>query len=164
MSIQVTVALNFICLYLEGFCLGWTVHWLSLYRNVSIVFISVKYWRWEWMHEHVPVICLCTSYWEIASLFRDDVIKLKIFRVTGLLCGNSPITGEFSAQRQVTGSFDVFFDLRLNQQLSNQWRRRRFQTPLWCHCNAKTPWYLAIYCIHLRGECIPNNINGGLLL
>ena len=39
-----------------------------------------------------------------------------IFRVTGLLCGNSPVT--FPAQRPVTRSFDVFFDLRLNQQLS----------------------------------------------
>ena len=87
-----------------------------------------------------------------------------IFRVTGLLWGNSPITGEFSAQRQVTRSIDVFFDLRLNQQMSNQWRHRWFQMPIWCHCKAKTPWYLVIYCIHLRGECLPNNINGGLPL
>ena len=27
--------------------------------------------------------------------------------------GNSPVTGEFPAQRPVTRSFDVFFDLRL---------------------------------------------------
>ena len=33
--------------------------------------------------------------------------------------GNSPVTGEFPTQRPVTQSFDVFFDLRLNQQLSN---------------------------------------------
>ena len=30
--------------------------------------------------------------------------------------GNSPVTGEFPAQRQVTRSFDVSFDLRLNKQ------------------------------------------------
>ena len=41
-----------------------------------------------------------------------------IFRVTGLCAGNSPVTGEFSAQRPVTRSFDVFFDLRLNKRLS----------------------------------------------
>ena len=29
--------------------------------------------------------------------------------------GNSPVTGEFPAQRPVTRSFDVFFDLRLNE-------------------------------------------------
>ena len=42
--------------------------------------------------------------------------------------GNSPVTGEFPAQRPVTRSFDVFFDLRLNQRLSKQswgwWLRR----------------------------------------
>ena len=38
--------------------------------------------------------------------------------------GNSPVTGEFPAQRPVPRSFDVFFDLRLNQKLSKQWRRR----------------------------------------
>ena len=35
-----------------------------------------------------------------------------------LCAGNSPITGEFTAQRPVTRSFDVFFDLRLNERLS----------------------------------------------
>ena len=52
-----------------------------------------------------------------------------IFRVTGLLCWDSPTTGEFPAQRPVTRSYDVFFDLRLNQQLSKQWSRRWFKTP-----------------------------------
>ena len=50
-----------------------------------------------------------------------------IFRVTGLLHGNSPVTGEFPSQKPVARSFDVFFDLRLNQQLSEQWRRRWFE-------------------------------------
>ena len=50
----------------------------------------------------------------------------------------SPVTGDFSTQTPVTRSFDVFFDLHLNQQLSKQWRRRWFETPsnsLWRHCN-----------------------------
>ena len=34
--------------------------------------------------------------------------------------GNSPVPGEFPAQRPVTQSFDVFFDLRLNKWLSKQ--------------------------------------------
>ena len=45
-----------------------------------------------------------------------------IFRVTGLLCGE--FTGHRwisrIAQRPVTWSFDVFFDLRLDQQLNKQ--------------------------------------------
>ena len=48
------------------------------------------------------------------------------------------VTGEFPAQKSVTRSFGIFFDLGLNQQLSKQWRRRWFETPscsLWRHCN-----------------------------
>ena len=33
---------------------------------------------------------------------------------------NSPVTGEFPAQRPVTRSFDVFFDLHMNKRLSKQ--------------------------------------------
>ena len=32
--------------------------------------------------------------------------------------GNSLVTGEFRTQRPMTRSFDIFFDLRLNKQLS----------------------------------------------
>ena len=59
--------------------------------------------------------------------------------------GNSPVTGEFSAQRQVTRSFDVFFDLRQNPKLSKQWRRWWFETlsrPLWRHCNAVCAYHI----------------------
>ena len=31
-----------------------------------------------------------------------------------IFAGNSPVPGEFPAQRPVTGSFDVFFDLHPN--------------------------------------------------
>ena len=41
-----------------------------------------------------------------------------IFRVTGPLWGNSPVSDEFPSQKPVTRSFDVFFDLRLNERLS----------------------------------------------
>ena len=34
---------------------------------------------------------------------------------------NSPVPGEFPTQRPATRSFDVFFDLRLNKRLSEQW-------------------------------------------
>ena len=37
-----------------------------------------------------------------------------------ICAGNSPFNGEFPAQRPVTRSFDVFFDLRLNERLSKQ--------------------------------------------
>ena len=55
---------------------------------------------------------------------HDDVINENIFRVTGPLWGNPPVTGGFPSQRPVTRSFDVYFDLRLNKRLSKQSRRR----------------------------------------
>ena len=61
-----------------------------------------------------------------------------IFRVISLLCGKSPVTGEFPAQRPVTRSFDVFFYLRPNKRLSTQSWGWWFDTPsrsLWRHFN-----------------------------
>ena len=61
-----------------------------------------------------------------------------IFRVTGPLCGEFTCPGEFPAQSPVTRSFDVFFDLRLNKQLSKQPWGWWFETPswsLWRQCN-----------------------------
>ena len=61
-----------------------------------------------------------------------------IFRVTGPLCGEFTGPGEFPAQRPVTRSFGVFFDLRLNNWLSKQSLGWWFETPpwsLWRHCN-----------------------------
>ena len=40
------------------------------------------------------------------------------------------VPGEFPAQRPVTRSFDVFFDLRLNKRLSKPWGWW-FETPVW---------------------------------
>ena len=52
---------------------------------------------------------------------HDDVIKWKHFSVLLAPCErNSPVSGEFSSQRPVTRSFDIFFELRLNKQLNNR--------------------------------------------
>ena len=65
--------------------------------------------------------------------------QMETFSALLALCaGNSPVTGEFPAQRPVTRNFDVFFDLRLSEQLSKQLWGWWFETPscpLWCHCN-----------------------------
>ena len=62
---------------------------------------------------------------------HDDVIKWKeTFSALLAICvGNSPVPGEFPAQRPVTRSFDVFFDLHPNKQLSKQWWGLWFETP-----------------------------------
>ena len=55
----------------------------------------------------------------------------KIYRVTGPLCWEFTGPGEFPAQRPVTRSFDVFFDLRSNERLSKQPWGWWFETPSW---------------------------------
>ena len=55
-----------------------------------------------------------------------------------ICAGNSPVTGEFPAQRPMTRSFDVFFDVRLIKRLSKHSRGWWFETlshPLWRHRN-----------------------------
>ena len=65
--------------------------------------------------------------------------QMETFSALLAICaGNSPVPGEFPAQRPVTRSFDVFFDLRLNKPLGKQWWGWWFETlwhPLWRHCN-----------------------------
>ena len=92
----------------------------------------------HFMEEH-------SSPTSIFPVFMRTSSNGNMFGVTGFCAGNSPatagnspVTGEFSSHRPVTRSFDVFFDLRLNRQLSKQSRRRWFETPsrsLWRHCN-----------------------------
>ena len=65
--------------------------------------------------------------------------QMETFSALLVLCaGNSPVPVEFSAQRPVTRSFDVFLDLRMNKRLSKQPWGWWFETPswlLWRHCN-----------------------------
>ena len=77
-----------------------------------------------------------------------------------LCAGNSPVTVEFPAQRPVTRSFDVFFDLRLNKRLSKQswgWWFQTLSRPLWRHCNVTrslplTKWNFEEHHISVKWE------------
>ena len=69
---------------------------------------------------------------------KFNPLLLYFLCVLAICAGNSPVTGEFPAQRPVTRSFNFFFDLHLNKRLSKQWWGWWFQTPLlplWRHCN-----------------------------
>ena len=84
---------------------------------------------------------------------HDEVIKWKHFprNCMALYAGNSPVTGEFPAQRPVTWSFNVFFNLRLDKRLSKQLRGWSFKKPtrlLWRLCNEKD--VLKLLDIHLQ--------------
>ena len=65
--------------------------------------------------------------------------QIETFSTVLALCvGNSLVTGQFPTQRPVTRSFDVFFDLHLNDRLSKQpwgWWYEMPSPPLWRHNN-----------------------------
>ena len=81
-------------------------------------------------------------WWIITSIIKSETWwrhQMETFSaLLAIYAGNSPVSGDFPAQRPVTRSFDIFFDLRLNKRLSKQWWGWWFETlshPLWRHCN-----------------------------
>ena len=92
----------------------------------------------------------------LCKYIHDDVIKMETFSALLYLCAEiSPVPGEFSSQRSVTRSFDVFFDLSLNKTLVKQSRRWWFETPsrsLWHHCNE----HITSCCFVLTSPYAPN--------
>ena len=83
-----------------------------------------------------PVVITITGFIMFYSWWRH---QMETFSALLAICaGNSPFPGEFPAQRPVTRSFDVFFDLYPNKRLSKQWWGLWFETsscPLWRHRN-----------------------------
>ena len=74
---------------------------------------------------HITAFCMLTSS------------NRKKIRVIGPLWGNSPVTGD--------AEFDVFFDLRLNKQLSKQSLGWWLETPwrsLWRHGNGTQTFFI----------------------
>ena len=85
---------------------------------------------------------IITKRWRCESVnyVHDDVIKWNHFPRYWPFVENSPVAGELPAQRPVTRSFDIFFDLRLNKRLSKQswgWWFETLSLPVWRHSNAK---------------------------
>ena len=82
----------------------------------------------EWQNGRTP-----SNKWIGLCKFGSSWWRHQMETFSGLLdlrTGNSPVTGEFPQQRQVTRSFDVFFHLRLNKRLSKQARRWWFAMAL----------------------------------
>ena len=75
--------------------------------------------------------------------------QMETFSALLVICaGNSSVIGEFPAQRPVTRSFDVFFDLRVNKRWGKQWWGWWFETPLcrlWRHCNALPKLLMSLF-------------------
>ena len=82
------------------------------------------------VHNSVTIMVYCgISVWCLMGFLWDCTIELppwwrhqmETFSALLAICvGNSPVPGEFPAQRPETRSFDVFFDLRPNKRLSKQ--------------------------------------------
>ena len=65
-----------------------------------------------------PVVTVLAQSVECPTWWRHQMETISALLA---LCEvNSPVIGEFPSQRQVTRSFGVFFDLRLNKRLSKQ--------------------------------------------
>ena len=99
---------------------------------VSLVTLAfVQYWG---KYSHVRMY---TIFLQLADFRKPwDIYKtwwrhqMETFSALLAICaGNSLVPGEVPAQRPVTRSFDVFFDLHPNKQLSKQWWGWWFETP-----------------------------------
>ena len=101
---------------------------------------------------HMPRLCLLYIHTKTSNecdvllfCYSDPIIaawwrhQMKTFSALLAFCaGNSPVPGEFPAQKPVTRSFDVFFDLRLIKRLSKQswgWWFETLSRPLRRHSN-----------------------------
>ena len=109
--------------------------------------------EYHWVNEiTLQEICFAVSLSPLSFLEQTMMTSSNgnIFRVTGPLCGEFTGPGEFPAQRPVTRSFDVFFDLRPNKRLSKQpwgWWFETLSWSLWRHRNAD----VALVCLCFGG-------------
>ena len=101
----------------------------------------------------VPVWLISTPCWRH---------QMETFSALLAICaGNSPVPGEFPAQRPVTRSFDVFFDLRLNKRLSKQscgWWFQTLSCTLWRHRNVNDTcsnhcWCFETHLLTIKCHC-----------
>ena len=83
--------------------------------------VKITYGKNNDLRFHIVVVSFIDAYMIETTWWRH---QMETFSALLALCaGNSSFTGEFPTQRPATRSFEVSFDVRLNQHLSNQWRR-----------------------------------------
>ena len=82
-----------------------------------LFFLNAAEFR-EWISNYISEDSRCIWLSSASTMMTSS--NENIFRVTGHLCGEFTGPREIPAQRSVTRSFDVFFDLRSNKRLSKQ--------------------------------------------
>ena len=128
-------------LYMYEMVVDWTLTGQLYALGQEEIFTEVHaFMCWIAAHKMKTCVAILMSFrWWIRLKIPWWCHQMEAFSALLALCArNSLVTGEFPAQRPVTQSFDVFFDLCLNQELSKQWWRRWFETPscsLSNHCN-----------------------------
>ena len=114
----------------------WHICWGQFHWKHSVYQIwnvSKKTWDCDSLSFYLLPVSAKRSYdgrpfWIIPSAWWRH--QMETFSALLVICaGNSPVTGEFPAQRPALLSFDVFFDLRLNKRLSKQSCGWWFETP-----------------------------------
>ena len=94
---------------------------------------------------------------------HDGVIKWKHFPRYRPFVRGIHRSGEFPTQRPVTRSFDVFFDLRLNERLSKQswgWWFETLSCPLWRHRNVMKQHWTQHSKLQINWSLVFNSIIG----
>ena len=107
----------------------WLVHWSESIAESLAAFMLTEI-RFSLLDIYVlySLICSRHSYVEDLLLLCHIMVpwwrhQMETFSMLLALCGgNYLVTVGFPSQRIVTRSFDVFFDLHLNKQLSKQLR------------------------------------------
>ena len=116
--------------------LCFVVHYITALSAQSLVVMSktqgfcemVVYLSFD--HKYFTILWIyCIQHVQKKTIFAWWRHQMETFSALLAICaGNSQVTGEIPAQRPVTRSFEVFFDLRLNKRFSKQSWDWRFET------------------------------------
>ena len=104
-------------------CITWNINKYSLlppdYSPIIVLLPFLVLWQKKILFPALEVPGVMITWWR--KHFSRWRHQMETFSALLAICaGNSPVPGEFPAQRPVTRSFDVFFELRLNKQLNKQ--------------------------------------------
>ena len=114
-----------------------SVHKTSLKITFRTAAASILFISFNIISAALAIIPICDLY----TASEASIMTSSMWAFSALLAicaGNSPVSGEFSAQRPVARSIDVFFDLRLNERSSKHswgWWLETPSSPWWRHSN-----------------------------
>ena len=123
-------------------------------KYIMTLLSYIEHWQRS-THQLTVAITIAASSVTYSTWWRHQMVTFSA--LLAICAGNSPAPGEFPAQRPVTRSFDVFFDLHPNKRLSKQWwgwwfetppcplrRHRNDNTSRWCRHTCDTFWSISI--------------------